>query len=161
MAKTKNNKLNKNNRLLIVAVAFAIIGITSLVATLAAPMNTGKGKTTTSGNYSVYVANGTWNGTTTATIIGDLSTVKEPKVYIECFKPSFDGQKIFAAFYDVVNGSATVGPFYADGRNSNGGVPLWGSPEKADCKATVGYVTRDGWGKWTALGSTTFVVNAQ
>lgn len=166
-----NQALNNSSpsALVIFSVIFGLLGLFSLVISFAAPggnanKNGGNNSSTNPKNssYSISITDTTWNGYTAASVIGDVNSVKDPNVFVQCYKPTFDGLYVYAAYFPVINGiAANIGPMMADGRVYNGGATLWGSPEAADCKASLGYITRDGFGKWVELTSTTFRVSAQ
>lgn len=59
-----------------------------------------------------------------------------------------DGTYVFAAYYPVVDNTATLGPLAAT---------TW-SNARATCIGEEGYFKREGWGKWVKLATDTFEV---
>ena len=67
-------------------------------------------------------------------------------VFVQCYAP--DGTYVYAAWFPVLGPEVEIGPLWAT---------TW-PPGPASCVATQGYVTRDGFGKWTPHADTTFNV---
>lgn len=94
---------------------------------------------------SISVPDTVYGSTVVATTVSNNGKY----VYIQCYAPDFSGDYVYAAFFDVgSNGQTTVGPLASS---------LWTSGD-ADCKASVGYFKRNGWGNWVELASTNFHV---
>lgn len=119
------------------AALLVIVGVTGVVSLAeAAPA-------------SVAVADTVYGGTTVADYTGSNSA---EYVYVQCYKPDFNGEYVFAAFYAIVDGQAQLGPF-ATGST-------WTTPAPADCRAEAGFFKARGFGDWKPVASTTFHVNA-
>ena len=129
--------------LLIFIIAFAIVGVGFTISTLAAP----RAKT---GNISIsplVVEHGSSaTATATATATGD-----ELYVFAQCYSPGITGKYVYAAYFLVENGTATLGPLTST---------LWPNSD-GECTADLGYFTRSGFGKWVSYSKTNFSVKAK
>lgn len=98
---------------------------------------------------SVSVPDGTWSGMVTATVsVPELPKNSTPAyVFGQCY---VGDEYVWAKYHDVVGNSSEVGPL--DSR-------LWPNGD-AECVATLGYFTRNGFGKWVPLATDTFHVEA-
>jgi len=96
----------------------------------------------------ISVPNATYGGMTTATVNpGTEGTY----VLVQCYAPDFGGAYVYAAYFPVDSSSktATIGPLSST---------LW-SRGDASCRAQEGYYTRNGFGRWVSLATTTFSVS--
>ena len=98
---------------------------------------------------SLSVPDAVYGGTTTATVGGGG---RAEYVYVQCYKPTFGGEYVFAAFYEIIDGSAELGPFAT-------GSPHWNVSASADCTAQAGWFTARGFGVWKVAADTTFHVD--
>lgn len=96
---------------------------------------------------AISAPNSVYGSTVTATVATDRT---DAEVFTQCYTPTLDGTYVYAAFSPVVGGQSQLGPLWAT---------TWARSD-ATCTAQLGYVTRDGWGRWTVLASTTFMVTA-
>jgi hypothetical protein len=138
------------------SLAFLLVAV-MLVPLLAAGTDTaladrgngrGKGsvKSTEAPTTYVSVPDGVYGGSTTAVAYPGGNDVY---VFVQCYAPDFEGRYIYAAYFQVdENNQVEIGPFWST---------LWPNSGAA-CTAEEGYFTRDGFGKWKALASTTFNV---
>jgi len=104
----------------------------------------GGGASSVSGHISVPDA--VYGGMTTATVNPGGTDIY---VYVQCYAPEFGGAYVYAAF------------FPADASNQAQIGPLWSTdwPQgNASCQAQEGYFTRNGFGKWVDVATTTFLV---
>ena len=86
-----------------------------------------------------------------STVVATATSGSEDRyVFVQCYTPNLGGDYVYAAYFQVVDGQATVGPLWST---------LWPRSD-AECTAELGYATRDGWGKWSAFTSSTFHVAA-
>ena len=95
----------------------------------------------------ISVPDATYGGTTTATVNpGDPNTY----VLVQCYAPDFGGSYVYAAYFpvDTATKQATIGPLSST---------LW-ARGAASCRAQEGYYTRNGFGRWVVLATTTFRV---
>lgn len=122
------------------------LALLALVAVLAVPALAAKGGKAATGGV-VSVPDAAYGSTVTATANPGGADVY---VYVQCYTPDIDGKYVYAAFFPVVNGQATVGPLAAT---------TWPNSD-AGCTAQEGSFARDGWGKWNPVASTTFHVSA-
>jgi hypothetical protein len=123
---------------LIVAGA-AVIGMSSIAIA-------GKGGGAASVTGHISVPDAVYGGMTTATVNPGGTDVY---VYVQCYAPEFGGTYVYAAFFPVdANKQAQVGPLWST---------LW--PQgPASCQAQEGSFTRNGFGKWDPVATTTFMV---
>lgn len=99
-----------------------------------------------SGTGVISVDNGVWAGMTTATVNPGGEDVY---VFVQCYAPDFGGKYVYAAYSAVdANNHAAIGPLTST---------LWPQSD-ASCRAQEGYFTRNGFGKWVDLATTTFRV---
>jgi hypothetical protein len=128
----------------LVAMGAAVIGMSSV-----AVAGKGGGGGGGGGNVSgvISVPDALYAGTTTATVNPGGTDVY---VYVQCYTPDFGGDYVYAAFFPVdANNQAELGPLWST---------LW--PQgSASCQAQEGYFTRNGFGKWVDVATTTFRVN--
>ena len=129
-----------------------IIGVSLLLlAALPGVAVAGKGGNGGSGGGApatgvITVADAEHAGTTTATVNPGGENVY---VFVQCYKPDFGGEYVFAAYYPAdANNQALVGPLWST---------LWLEGD-ASCQAQEGYFTRNGFGKWVVAATTTFRV---
>ena len=109
----------------------------------------GKGVVNATETQAVYVSvpDSVYAGSTTAVA---YPGGKDVYVFVQCYAPDFDGRYVYAAYFPVDgNNQAEIGPLWSS---------LWPN-SGASCTAEEGYFTRDGFGKWKSLASTTFTVN--
>ena len=121
----------------------ALMGVMALVtASAAVAAAGGKGNGQVTGVISV--PNVEYAGTTTATVNPGGS---DTYVFVQCYTP--DGRYVYAAYFPVdASNHAQLGPLWST---------LW-SRGDASCKAQEGYFTRNGFGRWESLATTTFQV---
>lgn len=129
--------MSKFKKVIISALAIFMLSLTGpLLVAEAAPKPTS----------TITIADGVYGSTT----IGTISTPRtDTEVFVQCYL--LDGTYVYAAIFPNINGQAVIGPFAAT---------TWAIPSAANCKAELGYVTRDGWGKWRVLATTSFNVVA-
>jgi hypothetical protein len=115
----------------------ALVGTSTMAAA-------GKGGGTVTGHITVPDA--VYGGMTTATVNpgGDVY------VYVQCYAPDFNGAYVYAAFFPAdANKQAQIGPLWST---------VW--PQgPAQCQAQEGAFTRNGFGKWDPVATTTFNVS--
>lgn len=122
----------------LMVMATAVIGMSSIAAA-----GRGGGGAVTG---HITVADAAYGGMTTATVNPGGTDVY---VYVQCYAPDFNGTYVYAAFFPVdANKQAQIGPLWST---------LW--PQgPASCQATEGSFTRNGFGKWDPVATTTFMV---
>lgn len=97
----------------------------------------------------ITVADTSYGSTSTAVVSGGGNA---EYVYVQCWSPDLSGEYVFAAFYDVGDGTVTVGPF-ATGST-------WSTSAPADCRAEAGFFKAQGFGDWKrTTNSATFHVD--
>ena len=94
----------------------------------------------------ITVPDAAYGGTTTATVNpGGTNTY----VFVQCYAPDFGGTYVYAAYFPVDSSNhAQLGPLWST---------LWPQGNAA-CRAQEGYFTRNGFGRWESLATTTFRV---
>lgn len=109
-------------------------------AALAAKGGNGGGN----GSGVITVPDAVYGGMTTATVNpGGADTY----VFVQCYAPN--GDYVYAAYFATdASNRAEIGPLSS---------PLW-LGGGASCKAQEGYFTRNGFGRWVSLATTTFNV---
>ncbi len=95
----------------------------------------------------ITVPDALYAGMTTATVNpGGANTY----VFVQCYAPDFGGKYVYAAYFPVDSSNhAAVGPLWST---------LWPQGD-ASCKAQEGYFTKNGFGRWVSLATTTFHVS--
>lgn len=117
---------------IIVGLLLVVVGVTGIVSLAeAAPA-------------SIAVADTTYGSTSTATVLGGGNA---EYVYVQCWAPDLAGEYVFAAYYEIVDGSAVVGPF-ATGST-------WSTSRPADCRAEAGFFKAQGFGDWKRVTNST------
>ena len=94
----------------------------------------------------ISVPDTVYAGTTTATVNPGGEDVY---VFVQCYTPDFGGAYVYAAYFPV------------DGNNQAQVGPLWSTKwlgGDAACQAQEGYFTRNGFGRWVDVATTTFRV---
>lgn len=91
---------------------------------------------------TITVTDGMYGGTAQATVVTPRT---DAEVFVQCYTPTY----VYAAIFPVVDGQSTLGPLWAT---------TWATPSAASCTVELGYVTRDGWGKWRVLATGSFNV---
>lgn len=101
---------------------------------------------------TISVDDTVWGGTATALVVASepAKNATVNYVFAQCWS-EVDGEYLFAAFYGITDNSSTLGPFVTGS--------TWTQPEPADCEASVGYFTRQGFGRWVEAGQTLFNVS--
>ena len=96
----------------------------------------------------ISVPNATYGGMTTATV---NPGGEDTYVFVQCYAPDLVVRTSTRAYFPVDSSSKTaaIGPLSST---------LW--PEgDASCRAQEGYYTRNGFGRWVSLATTTFSVS--
>jgi hypothetical protein len=99
---------------------------------------------------SISVADTVWGGTTTAIVDAPAPPrdATDNYVFAQCW--ALDGEYLYAAFFPIVDGTSVLGPFKTGS--------TWTTSESANCKATISFFRRDGFGKRVDLATTNFNV---
>jgi hypothetical protein len=122
----------------LIVMGAALIGTSSIASA-------GKGGGANSATGHITVSDAVYGGMTTAT----LNPGGAVYAYVQCYAPDFGGEYVYAAFFPAdANNQAQIGPLWST---------LWPQGDAA-CQAQEGYFTRDGFGKWTVVATTTFHV---
>jgi hypothetical protein len=121
------------------AIATAVVAI-ALVAT---SVTAAEARRVTTTSYAISVADTAYADYTIAIVTPDEH---QDYVFVQCYTP--DGTYVYAAWFDVIGTEALIGPLWAT---------TWPAG-RADCRATLGYFMRDGWGRWKPLAETGFNV---
>ncbi len=137
---TVKNVTLKRSRLIFIS-SFAIVGVVLTITTLAAP----RARTSDLSVSPLVVEHG---GTVTATT---STTGNDIYVFAQCYSPGITGKYVYAAYFLVENGTATLGPLTST---------QWPNSDGA-CTADLGYFTRSGFGKWVSYSKTNFSVTAK
>jgi hypothetical protein len=129
---------------LLIAVIAAVVALTATATVGVAVAAKGGGNGAVSGVISVPDAQ--YAGTTVATVNpGGADTY----VFVQCWAPDAGGKYVYAAYFPVDSSNqATIGPLWST---------LWPQGD-ASCTAQEGYFTRNGFGRWESVASTTFRV---
>lgn len=110
----------------------AAVALALLPAALAAP--------------TITVPDAVYGGTTVASVTNEhLNDV----VFVQCYQSTFGGTYVYAAYFEVFDGQATLGPLAST---------LWPGGD-ADCTAQHGWFTGRGFGAWKVIAETTFHVD--
>ena len=124
------------------------IGVIAAVVSLAAASFAGVAVAAKAGKVTgvITVPDAQYAGTTTATVNPGGA---DSYVFVQCYAPAFGGKYVYAVYFPVDSSNhATIGPLRST---------LW-TQGPASCKAQEGYFTRNGFGRWVSLASTTFRV---
>jgi len=134
------------NKLLIACAGVALAVLTGVPAASAKGPGGGKGHqpSGSAGIESVSVPPSAYATAATATVSTSRTSAQVSTI---CY---LDGKPVYTGLYPVVDGQATTGVLSS---------VLW-PRSAADCTAELGYVSRDGMGRWTVTASTTFTVSA-
>jgi hypothetical protein len=127
-----------------IVAALVVLATIAALPAVAGGNGKGKGGASTAEGHLV-VPDGTWGGTVDAAANPGGENVY---VFAQCWLQ--DGTYVFAAYYPVIGGQASVGPLKAT---------TWPNAA-ANCTAKEGYFMRDGWGKWVTLAEDAFSVAA-
>jgi len=94
----------------------------------------------------ITVPDAEYAGMTTATV---NRAGADMHVFVQCYAPDSGGTYVYAAYFPVDSSNhAAVGPLWST---------LWPRGD-ASCQAQEGYFTRDGFGRWESVATTTFRV---
>jgi hypothetical protein len=128
-----------------VFVAAAAVAIFALLASPALGAQGGNGGGGSGDNGHITVPDAVYGGMTTATVNPGGDNVH---VLVKCY--TADGSFVYAANFPMdTNKNANIGPLWST---------LW-SNSSAECLAEEGYYTRNGFGEWTVVASTTVNVS--
>jgi hypothetical protein len=123
---------------------FLVFALVPAGAAVAGKGGGGNGNGHTTGTITVPDAE--YGGTTTATVNPGGA---ETYVFVQCYAPDFGGEYVYAAYFSVDStNQAVIGPLWST---------LWTQGDAA-CQAQEGYFTRNGFGRWESLATTTFHV---
>lgn len=113
----------------------ALFAALALALALAVPVSAAR---------AITASDATYGGFTTATVTSQHGS--DTYVFVQCYQ---SGDYVYAAYFPVdENSEAVIGPLAST---------LWpGGP--ADCLATEGWFTAQGFGAWKVIASTTFAV---
>lgn len=128
--------------LLITVAVLAVIGTATTIFTLAAP-----GRRPT-GSFVLSTATTPHGSTISAGVT--TNSPYDNRLFTQCYSPTMGGTYVYAAYSGIENGQSLIGPLTSS---------LW--PDSgAECSVKLGYFTRDGFGKWVTLSSSSFKVTA-
>ncbi len=125
----------------------ALLVLATIAALPAMAGNNGKGKGAAGATEGHLVVPDAIHGDTVVAVANPGGD----KVYVFAQCWLLDGTYVFAAYYPVVNGQASIGPLAAT---------TWPNAA-ANCTAQEGYFMRDGFGKWVMLAKDEFSVAAR
>ena len=121
-----------------------VVLLIGLMLVFAGAAYAAKGGGSASGH--ITVADATWGGMTTATV---NPGGEDTYVLVKCYAPDFGGAFVYARYFEAdANNRAEIGPLSSS---------LWPRGD-GSCTAEEGYYTRNGFGRWVVLASTTFKV---